>query len=98
MHVDLPKEGKLCMSSSNIWDSSLLDYETLHKTLNLYLWLSIRYPAVFVQRKEALEISKKIEELIMDSLISMSEIAISSRSHQKPSKSLLKSTKSANFG
>lgn len=66
-------------TSNTDWDNSLLDYESLHKTIILYLWLSVRYPNVFVQRREALDMSKQLESLIMDSLLSMSENAIGSK-------------------
>ena len=48
---------------------ALLKFEILHKILILYRWLSIRYPKIFVNGKEASEMCLKLENDIFNVLM-----------------------------
>jgi hypothetical protein len=52
----------------------LLKFEILHKILILYRWLSIRYPKIFVNGKEASEMCLKLENDIFKVLMDITAI------------------------
>lgn len=70
-------------------DKVLYDYECVHKTLNLYMWLSIRYPQIYTQYKEASATAAELETIIFDSLLYMSEESLKKNSQIDALRSVL---------
>lgn len=49
--------------------SNLAELELKYEMVKLYLWLSMRYPEIFVDRESALSLEEVIEECIDESLV-----------------------------
>lgn len=73
-YISLYSEGKevpiLIQTESSIvsGDKKLMNLETLHKILDLYIWLSFRFPTQFTNRIEAQEKSNALSYTIQKSL------------------------------